>query len=154
MGKLPQDVRLSPDGRTFYVADMGTDEVRLISARRTSARSAGSGRPAARTGSTRAGTADGSTSPTAAPARSACRSGPTGSWTPGRSPAAAARTWAGCPRTAGCCGSRAAYNGEVYAFNTATGRLIARIPVAGSPHGLCVWPQPGRYSLGHTGNMR
>jgi YVTN family beta-propeller protein len=22
------------------------------------------------------------------------------------------------------------------------------------PHGLTVWPQPGRYSLGHTGNMR
>jgi hypothetical protein len=22
------------------------------------------------------------------------------------------------------------------------------------PHGLCVWPQPGRYSLGHTGITR
>jgi hypothetical protein len=26
--------------------------------------------------------------------------------------------------------------------------------VGGMPHGLTVWPQPGRYSLGHTGNMR
>jgi YVTN family beta-propeller protein len=46
------------------------------------------------------------------------------------------------------------YNAEVYALNTRTGRLIARIPVGASPHGLCVWPQPGRYSIGHTGNMR
>ena len=28
------------------------------------------------------------------------------------------------------------------------------IPVGKEPHGLAVWPQPGRYSLGHTGNMR
>jgi YVTN family beta-propeller protein len=46
------------------------------------------------------------------------------------------------------------YNAEVYAFDTADGHLLARIPVAKGPHGLCVYPQPGRYSLGHTGNMR
>jgi DNA-binding beta-propeller fold protein YncE len=46
------------------------------------------------------------------------------------------------------------YNAEVYAINTRTGRLRARIPVGQGPHGLSVWPQPGRYSLGHTGNMR
>ena len=46
------------------------------------------------------------------------------------------------------------YNSVVYAINTRTGRLIARVPVGASPHGLSVWPQPGRYSLGHTGNMR
>lgn len=46
------------------------------------------------------------------------------------------------------------YNAEVYAINTHTGRLRARIPVGAGPHGLCVWPQPGRYSLGHTGIMR
>jgi YVTN family beta-propeller protein len=46
------------------------------------------------------------------------------------------------------------YNAEVYAIDTHTGRLIARIPVGAGPHGLCVWPQPGRYSLGHTGIMR
>jgi YVTN family beta-propeller protein len=45
-------------------------------------------------------------------------------------------------------------DGVVYGFDTATGHLIAKIPVGGSPHGLAVWPQPGRYSLGHTGNMR
>jgi YVTN family beta-propeller protein len=46
------------------------------------------------------------------------------------------------------------YNAEVYAIDTRNGHLIARIPVGASPHGLSVWPQPGRYSLGHTGNMR
>lgn len=46
------------------------------------------------------------------------------------------------------------YDDEVYVFATATGTLTHRIPVGREPHGLCVWPQPGRYSLGHTGNMR
>ena len=46
------------------------------------------------------------------------------------------------------------YNAAVYAIDTRTGRLIRRIPVGASPHGVAVWPQPGRYSLGHTGNMR
>ena len=46
------------------------------------------------------------------------------------------------------------YNAEVYAINTATGRLRARIAVGEGPHGLCVWPQPGRFSLGHTGVLR
>jgi YVTN family beta-propeller protein len=46
------------------------------------------------------------------------------------------------------------YNSDVYAISTRTGRLLARIPVGAGPHGLCVWPQPGRYSLGHTDNMR
>ena len=46
------------------------------------------------------------------------------------------------------------YDAEVYAIDTRTGRLRARIPVGQGPHGLCVWPQPGRYSLGHTGIMR
>ena len=46
------------------------------------------------------------------------------------------------------------YNGVVYALSTRTGQLLAKIPVGQGPHGLCVWPQPGRYSLGHTGDMR
>ena len=46
------------------------------------------------------------------------------------------------------------YNGVVYAISTRTGHLLAKIPVGQGPHGLCVWPQPGRYSLGHTGDMR
>jgi YVTN family beta-propeller protein len=46
------------------------------------------------------------------------------------------------------------YDNAVYAINTATGHLVAKIPVGAGPHGLCVWPQPGRYSLGHTGILR
>ena len=46
------------------------------------------------------------------------------------------------------------YNSEVYVIDTSTGRLRATIPVQHGPHGLCVWPQPGRYSLGHTGILR
>ena len=46
------------------------------------------------------------------------------------------------------------YNGVVYAISTRNGQLLARIPVGSGPHGLCVWPQPGRYSLGHTGILR
>jgi YVTN family beta-propeller protein len=46
------------------------------------------------------------------------------------------------------------YHGVVYAISTDDGHLLAKIPVGSGPHGLCVWPQPGRYSLGHTGTLR
>jgi len=46
------------------------------------------------------------------------------------------------------------YDSEVYAFDTVTGAVVHRVPVGDGPHGLVVWPQPGRFSLGHTGNMR
>ena len=36
------------------------------------------------------------------------------------------------------------YNGVVYAMSTADGRLLAKIPVGSGPHGLCLFPQPGR----------
>jgi YVTN family beta-propeller protein len=45
------------------------------------------------------------------------------------------------------------YDNEVYVFDTASGS-VKKIPVKTEPHGLTVWPQPGRYSLGHTGNLR
>jgi len=46
------------------------------------------------------------------------------------------------------------YNSEVYAFDTTSGKLLARIPAGKGPHGLCIYPQPGRYSMGHTGVFR
>jgi YVTN family beta-propeller protein len=46
------------------------------------------------------------------------------------------------------------YDSEVYVIDTNTGKLLHRIPTGAGPHGLCVWPQPGRFSLGHTGNLR
>jgi YVTN family beta-propeller protein len=45
------------------------------------------------------------------------------------------------------------FDDVVYAIDTATGE-VKTIAVGAEPHGLTVWPQPGRYSLGHTGNMR
>jgi YVTN family beta-propeller protein len=46
------------------------------------------------------------------------------------------------------------YDATVYVIDTATGAVLHRIGVGKGPHGLCVWPQPGRYSLGHTGVLR
>ena len=45
------------------------------------------------------------------------------------------------------------FDGQVYAIDTITG-AVTKINVGIEPHGLTVWPQPGRFSLGHTGNMR
>jgi YVTN family beta-propeller protein len=47
----------------------------------------------------------------------------------------------------------ARYDDVIYRFDTATGD-VAQVKVGAEPHGLTVWPQPGRYSLGHTGNLR
>ncbi len=41
----------------------------------------------------------------------------------------------------------------VYRIDTASGAVV-QVKVGKEPHGLTVWPQPGRYSLGHTGNLR
>jgi DNA-binding beta-propeller fold protein YncE len=46
------------------------------------------------------------------------------------------------------------YNAAVYAISTRTGKLLHTIPVGLGPHGMAVWPQPGRYSIGHTGILR
>jgi YVTN family beta-propeller protein len=47
------------------------------------------------------------------------------------------------------------YDGELYAISTFTGKLVMPpMKVGGGPHGACVWPQPGRYSMGHTGVLR
>ena len=46
------------------------------------------------------------------------------------------------------------YDREVYVLSAADGHPIRRIPVGDGPRGLCMWPQPGRYPLGHTGITR
>jgi YVTN family beta-propeller protein len=45
------------------------------------------------------------------------------------------------------------FDDVVYRIETASGK-VDQIAVGREPHGLAVWPQPGRYSLGHTGNFR
>lgn len=45
------------------------------------------------------------------------------------------------------------FDNVVYRFDTRSG-AVDEVAVGTEPHGLTVWPQPGRYSLGHTGNLR
>jgi YVTN family beta-propeller protein len=46
------------------------------------------------------------------------------------------------------------YDKAVYVIDTRTGKLLHTVKVGKGPHGLCLFPQPGRLSLGHTGNFR
>ena len=48
------------------------------------------------------------------------------------------------------------HNSYIGHLDPGTGKIVDyRTPTPGSgPHGLCVYPQPGRYSLGHTGVFR
>ncbi len=45
------------------------------------------------------------------------------------------------------------FDDVVYRIDTGNGD-VKKIKVGAEPHGLVVWPQPGRYCLGHTGNLR
>lgn len=45
------------------------------------------------------------------------------------------------------------FDDVVYAFDTTSG-AVRKVAVGLEPHGLTVWPQPGRYSIGHTGILR
>ena len=111
IGGSPQDVKLSPDGRIFYVANRylpqrGSSGVQLIDARRCGW-SASSARRLTPTGCTCRATPTSFTSPTGPAARSrSSTSRPATWWPPGRSPARP--TWAASARTARPCGSRAA----------------------------------------------
>ena len=46
------------------------------------------------------------------------------------------------------------YGTTVEAISTTDGHVIRRIEVGGDPHGLAYFPQPGRFSLGHNGVYR
>jgi DNA-binding beta-propeller fold protein YncE len=46
------------------------------------------------------------------------------------------------------------YNGVVYVFDLVNRKFVKSIKVGKEPHGLALYPQPGRYSLGHTGIFR
>ena len=150
---MPQDVKLSPDGRVFYVADMranGVWEVDGARLRRIGFIPTGGGahglypsRDAKRLYVSNRG--EGTISVVSFATRRV-----EATWRiPGGSPDMGGVSADG--RTLWLTGR---YNGELYAIDTRTGRLRARIPVGGGPHGACVWPQPGRYSLGHTGILR
>ena len=46
------------------------------------------------------------------------------------------------------------YNNVVYVFSIEQGKFLKKIKVGREPHGLSIFPQPGRYSIGHTGVFR
>jgi len=46
------------------------------------------------------------------------------------------------------------YGTTVEAISTKTGHVLRQIEVGGDPHGLAYFPQPGRFSLGHNGVYR
>ena len=52
------------------------------------------------------------------------------------------------------CGSRAATTARSTRSTRGPAACAPYPRRAAGPHGLCVWPQPGRYSLGHTGILR
>jgi YVTN family beta-propeller protein len=157
VGGSPQDVKLSPDGRTFYVANRflpsaGSSGVQLVDARSLRLRAF---------------------IPTRLDAHGLYVSRNTKQlYVTNRAGGAitvidfATRrivaTWPvpGTPDMGGVSPDgkvlwlAGRYDSAVYAISTSTGHVIASIPVGVSPHGLCVWPQPGRYSTGHTGVMR
>ena len=153
-GSMPQDVRLSPDGRTFYVADMGTDQLRLIDAETFRQRRAISlpshphGLYPSRDGK-RLYISDRGAGKISV--LSFATHTIVDTWT---IPGGGSPDMGGVSADGRLLWLSGRYDGVVYGFRTRDGRLVARIPVGGSPHGLAVWPQTGRYSLGHTGNMR
>lgn len=161
---MPQDIRSSPDGRVFYVADMKANGVFLVDPaafRRIGFIATGKGAHGiypSRDGRLLYVTNRGWNTPAGGP------HGP-GSVT-ALDPATRqiVATWpipgGGSPDMGNVSADgkelwlSGRYDAEVYVLSTGTGRLTHRIKVGREPHGLCVWPQPGRYSLGHTGNMR
>ncbi|TGQ57683.1 YncE family protein [Mesorhizobium sp. M1C.F.Ca.ET.193.01.1.1] len=161
---MPQDIRLSPDGKVFYVADMMNDGVFLIDG--DSFKEIGfiptgigaHGFVVSRDGkrlyvSNRGshkmeqGRADGPGSVTGIDfaTRSVVAQWPIpegGSPDMGNVSADGKQLWLS-----------GRFDSEVYMIDTTSG-AVTKIRVGVEPHGLTVWPQPGRYSQGHTGNMR
>jgi DNA-binding beta-propeller fold protein YncE len=152
-GSMPQDVKMSPDGKVFYVADMLENGVHLID-----------GDKFVPIGFIPTGSGAHGLYPSRDSKLLYCSNRDEGTisvisfaerkvihkWTiPGGSP-----DMGGVSADGKVLWLSGRYTREVYAIDTSDGHLLARIPVGKGPHGLCVYPQPGRYSLGHTGILR
>ncbi|MER7807054.1 beta-propeller fold lactonase family protein [Streptomyces sp900116325] len=153
-GAMPQDVKLSPDGGTFYIADMIANGIWVLDGQKF-------GRPKLlRTGKGAHGLyvsrdskemyvtnrGEGSISLFDFAKRKLTKK-----W---HLPNGGSPDMGGVSADGKVLWLSGRYNAEVYAIDTATGKQLARIPVGSGPHGLAVYPQPGRYSLGHTGVFR
>jgi DNA-binding beta-propeller fold protein YncE len=152
-GSMPQDVKTSPDGKVFYVADMLENGVHLIDGDKfVSIGFIPTGRGAHGLYPSRdskllycSNRDDGTISLISFAERKVVQE-----WTiPHGSP-----DMGGVSADGKVLWLSGRYTREVYAIDTSDGHLIARIAVGKGPHGLCVYPQPGRYSLGHTGILR
>jgi YVTN family beta-propeller protein len=162
-GRMPQDIRISPDGKLFYVADMKADGLFIID-----------GDAFKEVGFLPTGVGahglypsrDGKKLYVANRGSNIIRGKPKGPGTVSVVDFASGKveaTWTlqggGSPDMGNVSADgkwlwlSARYDDLVYAIDTTTGEVTS-IPVGKEPHGLTVWPQPGRYSLGHTGNMR
>jgi len=162
-GGMPQDIRVSPDGKRFYVADMHADGVFIIDGetfKEVGFIQTGKGTHGiypsrdgkamyvANRGSNKihgAKGGPGSVSVVDFATEKVIATWPVpggGSPDMGNVSADGKTLWLS-----------GRYDHVVYAFDTTTGEAKI-IKVGIEPHGLAVWPQPGRYSLGHTGNMR
>jgi YVTN family beta-propeller protein len=162
-GGMPQDIRVSPDGALFYVADMHADGVFVVD-----------GATFKEIGFIPTGVAahglypsrDGTKLYVANRGSHAIRGKPKGKGSVAVIDFATRKvetTWpipgGGSPDMGNVSvdGKQLWLSGRfddvVYVIDTATGG-VTKIPVGKEPHGLAVWPVPGRYSLGHTGNMR
>jgi YVTN family beta-propeller protein len=151
---MPQDVKISPDGRTWYIADMQTSGVWILDGDRFSTPTflaTGNGahglyvsRDSTRLYITNRG--EGSISLLDFATKRLVAK-----W---QIPGGGSPDMGGISADGKVLWLSGRYDGVVYAINTANGHLIAKIPVGAAPHGLCIWPQPGRYSLGHTGILR
>jgi DNA-binding beta-propeller fold protein YncE len=151
---MPQDVKLSPDGRQFYVADMAAGGVWVIDA--ANFRRAGF----IRTGYGAHGLyvsrdsrylyvsnrGEGSISLISFAGHRVARK-----W---RLPGGGSPDMGGISADGRILWLSGRYNSVIYAISTTDGHLIRELAVGRGPHGLCVYPQPGRYSLGHTGVFR
>jgi YVTN family beta-propeller protein len=162
---MPQDVRLSPDGKIFYVADMMSDGIYEIDGntmKQIGFIPTGKGAHGlyfsrdskylyvSNRGIFHGGTHYDRAKDSVSIVDTATRK-VVGGW---QIPGGGSPDMGGVSADGKVLWLSGRYDAEVYAFDTTDGHLLTRIKVGKGPHGLCVYPQPGRYSLGHTGNMR
>ncbi|MFF3553624.1 YncE family protein [Streptomyces tsukubensis] len=153
-GAMPQDVKISPDGKTFYIADMMAHGIWVLDGEKfTTPTLLPTGEGAHGLYISRdskemyiPNRGEGSVSVFDFPSNKLTKKW----WLPdGGSP-----DMGGVSADGKVLWLSGRYDSEVYAIDTATGKQLARIPVGDGPHGLAFYPQPGRYSLGHTGVFR
>ena len=153
-GGMPQDVKLSPDGKTFYVADQVAGGVYLIDAASFKVDDfLPTGKGAHGLYVSRdskvlyvSNRREGSVSLV-----NLAKQKVADTW---RIPGGGSPDMGGLSADGKVLWLAGRYNAVVYAIDAGDGHLLAKIPVGRGPHGLCVYPQPGRYSLGHTGVFR